>query len=126
MTGEQVLSYVNKKGIILTPDGNLIEYKAPKGIMTSDLVEMIRIHKRDLLDILNADRQIRSISPYLSAEEDQYFSPADCDSCPAGGFWEFKGSGMWCFHSAYFLGRPSQPVRCKTARQDCPLQRNGS
>jgi hypothetical protein len=126
MTAEQILSYVNKKGIILTPDGNRIKYKAPMGIMTSDLVDMIRMCRQGILGILNEDRQIKSTSPYLSAEDGQNSFQANCDPSPAAGFWESKGPGLWCFYSAYFLGKSARPVGCKTARQDCPLLKNGT
>ena len=51
---------------------------------------------------------------------------AQCETCPAAGYWNFIGPGKWCFHSAYFLGKSAQPVRCRTSRQDCPLRKNGS
>jgi hypothetical protein len=122
MTADQVLSYVKKRGILLSPHGNRIKYEAPIGVMTPDLVELIKNHKQGILGILNSDRRIKNISPYVCAEGDQHISPGDCDSCPAAGYWDFKGPGMWCFYSGYFLGKPAKPVRCITARQDCPLQ----
>ena len=47
----------------------------------------------------------------------------DCDSCPAAGFWDFLGTGKFCFHTAYFLGRSGNPVPCKTAQHNCPLEK---
>jgi len=44
-----------------------------------------------------------------------------CETCPAGGYWDFHGPGMWCFHSAYFLGKAAQPIPCETVRGNCPL-----
>ncbi len=46
---------------------------------------------------------------------------AICESCPAGGYWDWKGSGLWCFHGAYFLGKATKPKPCRDARQNCPL-----
>ena len=47
----------------------------------------------------------------------------DCDSCPAAGFWEWHGTGRWCFHTAYFLGEPEKPISCISAKHDCPLKK---
>ncbi len=122
MTAEQVLSYMNQKGIILTLAGNSIKYKAPTGVMTPDLAEMIKMHRQGILGILNPDRAIKSISTHLHEGDSQVLLPGDCDSCPAGGFWEFKGPNMWCFHSAYFLGKAAKPIQCEIARGNCPLK----
>ena len=47
---------------------------------------------------------------------------ADCDNCPAAGFWDYKGPGKWCFHTAYYLGKSGHPILCETARYDCQLK----
>ena len=47
--------------------------------------------------------------------------PVNCDSCPAGGHWDYPGPGMYCFHRAYFLGKSGKPVPCSIAKDDCPL-----
>lgn len=73
-TANQGLSYVIKKGVILTPNRKLIKYIPPVGIITSELLEMIRIHKRGTLGILNENRQIRPISPYLSKGGSMFFA----------------------------------------------------
>lgn len=44
----------------------------------------------------------------------------DCHSCPAGGYWDHLGTGMFCFHRAYYLGKSGKPVPCRIAREDCP------
>jgi len=123
MTAEQVLSFVNQKGIILTADGDQINYKAPTGVMTPDVAEMIRKHKPGILGILNPVRKSESIPPYARTSDNQDFLPDDCDACPAGGFWEFKGPGMLCFYSAYFLGKSAKQVECVTAKRDCPRKK---
>ena len=48
---------------------------------------------------------------------------ADCDNCPASGYWDYMGPGKWCFHTAYYLGKPGQPVHCDSAKPNCPLIR---
>jgi len=48
-------------------------------------------------------------------------SPGDCTNCPASAGWAWKGSGKWCFYSAYFLGKTAKPVRCEISKKNCPL-----
>jgi hypothetical protein len=50
---------------------------------------------------------------------------ADCESCPAAGYWD--GYAVWglyparyCFHAAYFLGKTAKPRKCEEARLSCP------
>ena len=47
----------------------------------------------------------------------------ECESCPAAGYWDYKGPGKWCFHRAYFLGKSGHPIACDMAMRDCPLSR---
>ena len=48
--------------------------------------------------------------------------PDDCENCPAGAKWEWKSIGMWCFYSAYFLGKSAKPIPCFEASQNCQLK----
>ena len=121
MTAEQVLSYVNQKGIILTADGDQISYKAPTGVMTPDIAEIIRKHKPGILGILNPDLKCESISSYARPGDSRNILPGNCNSCPAAGYWDFMGPGKWCFHHAYFLGKTGHPESCDTAKHGCPL-----
>lgn len=50
------------------------------------------------------------------------FLPGDCEKCPAAAEWPFKGPGLWCFHSAYFLGKTAKAVSCRLATSRCPLE----
>ena len=75
MTAEQVLSFVSQKGIILTADGDQINYKAPTGVMTPDIVEIIRKHKPGILGILNPNREGRSIPSCTRANDNREFLP---------------------------------------------------
>jgi hypothetical protein len=47
----------------------------------------------------------------------------DCDTCPAAGLWDYMGTGMFCFHEAFYLGKSGTPVPCSVAKSDCPLIR---
>jgi len=48
---------------------------------------------------------------------------ADCDTCPAAGYWDYNGPGKWFFHTAYYLGKSGKPILCKTAQYNCPLRK---
>ena len=121
MNAEQILSYAHQKGIILTADGGQINYKAPTGVMTPDMAEMIRKHKPGILAILNPDRE-SEFSPSCARPGDNLkLLPGNCDQCPAAGYWDLMGTGIWCFHRAYFLGKAGHPLSCETAKHNCPL-----
>jgi len=122
MTAEQVLIHVNQKGIVLTSEGDRIVYKAPAGTMTPALVELIKTHKQAILSILNPAQASEYVASFSGGTYTRGVLPGDCDACPAGGFWDYAGPGMWCFHSALFLGKSRAPVSCSTARHDCPLK----
>ena len=70
----------------------------------NQLIDYARKHKPEILNALTKKHTL-----------------ADCDNCPASGYWDWKGPGMWCFHYAIFLGKSGQPVSCDSAKHDCPL-----
>jgi hypothetical protein len=123
MNAEQILSYVRQKRVVLIADGDRIKYKAPSGIMTPELAETIRTHRREILGILTQDRESESTSSYTKPRENRNILPGNCDSCPAAGFWDYIGPGKFCFHTAYFLGKSGKPIHCKSAQHDCPLKK---
>lgn len=49
------------------------------------------------------------------------FLPSNCEKCPASGMWAWKGPGLWCFYSAYFLGKSTTPATCDQVRKYCKL-----
>ena len=119
MNAAQILSYAHQKGIILTADGGRLNYRAPTGVMTPDMAEMIRAHKQTILSILNQDG-IAFVKQRDLCVSDKV-NPGDCGRCPAAGYWDLMGTGMWCFHRAYFLGKAGHPLSCETAKHNCPL-----
>ena len=66
----------------------------------------------------------QNINTYARASDKRdTFQPGECDHCPAAGYWDWKGPGLWCFHRAYFLGKAGQPVSCDSVKHDCPLEK---
>lgn len=107
MIARDILSLASRLGILLeAKDGNVL-CKAPGGVITKDFIGIVKKHKNELLSEL------------------ELATPGQCESCPAGFSWNYLGPGLWCGHSAYFLGRAAKAVSCSTARYVCPL-RNGN
>ena len=121
MNAEQILSYVRQKKVVLIPDGDRIKYNAPSGIMTPEIVETIREHRQEILGILNQDRESVSTLSSAKPNDNRNILPGNCDNCPAAGYWDWYGAGKWCFHRAYFLGKPGKPAKCDSAEHDCPI-----
>ena len=71
----------------------------------NQIINFARKHKHEILETLT-----------------KHSAPGDCNSCPAAGFWDNIGPGKFCFHTAYFLGKPGKPVHCNSAQHDCPAK----
>ena len=106
MNAEQILAIVEEKGVILEAHNGKIHYRAPAGTLTQDLIKALKANKKDLLSLIYA-----KMVP----------TPGDCESCPAGGFWDYLGPDKFCFHTAYYLGKAGKPIPCEIAWRDCPL-----
>lgn len=52
MTPSELLAELERRGIILRPEGDAIHYTAPKGAMTDELREAIRRHKPEIIALL--------------------------------------------------------------------------
>lgn len=85
------------------------------GLKLKGLSKLTIEQKRQIIDYA------RKHKPAILAALTQNSAPGECELCPAAGYWDWKGSGMWCFHYAIFLGKPGQPVHCDLAKNDCPL-----
>ena len=49
---EMILAEIQKRGIRIEADGDLIRYEAPKGSLTPELREAMARHKADLISLL--------------------------------------------------------------------------
>src|SRR2546426_913081 len=68
MTALDVLHQLHALGVSMTPspDGT-VRYKAPKGVLTPALLEMMRQHKAELLDLVEAfEERARLRAPLLA------------------------------------------------------------
>lgn len=111
MTASQILSITREKGIELKAQGDQLAYKAPIGALSKELIEQLRDHKAELLNLLTREKGA--------------LSPGECETCPAGALWDGKGPGLWCLHAAVFEGKARKPVQCVEARRKCPLNSSG-
>ena len=81
----------------------------------------VKINRNNIITNISVENN-KNINTYARASDKRdTFKFADCDICPAPGFWDYKGPGKWCFHRAYFLGKSGHPIACDTAKHDCPL-----
>lgn len=88
MTEEtELLATLEERGIELTPDGDQIHYRAPRGALTHELREAIRLHKPRLLALLH---------PAVDAPP---VAAPPCSICGDDEFWErppAHGGGRVC------------------------------
>jgi hypothetical protein len=72
MTLSALLSTLHAAGVALTLDAGALRYRAPKGVMTPDLLQQLAEYKAALLDLLEAFEERAAIMEYeggLSQEE---------------------------------------------------------
>ncbi len=89
------------------------------GLKLKGLSKLTAEQKNQIIDYA------RNHKPAILAALKKSSASGNCDSCPAAGYWDWKGPGLWCFHRAYFLGKSGKPMHCDTAKHDCPLQKKG-
>jgi hypothetical protein len=58
MTASEVIAEMSRKGITLVARGDRLAYDAPKGVVTPELVTLLRQHKPEILAILTAPSPI--------------------------------------------------------------------
>ena len=92
--------------VMLAPGGKLKLRGSGSDEAKSAAMEYVRTHRDEILAALA-----------------QTGGPGECESCPAGGHWDYSnyaGQGLLCFHFAYYLGKPGKPKRCAQVRALCP------
>ena len=101
---------------IITKAGVKASIEPAGGLRLKGLSRLTIEQKMQIIDYAQNNK------PAIIAELTQNGAPGDCESCPAAGYWNYKGPGKWCFHHAYFLGKAGHPKSCDTAMHDCPLK----
>ena len=120
-TGQQVLFNTPNSEKTASKSGNVIS-DLQKTSQTSLARKDVKINRNDIITNISVENN-KNINTYARASDKRdTFKFADCDICLASGFWDYKGPGKWCFHTAYYLGKSGQPVHCDSARQKCPLK----
>lgn len=64
MTPAVLLATLHAAGVVLTLDGSALRYRAPKGIMTPDLLQQLAQHKAALLALVDAFEERAAIMEY--------------------------------------------------------------
>jgi hypothetical protein len=101
----------------LTDAGIQASIEPAGGLKLSGLSKLTAEHKNQIIEYA------RSRKPAILAALSQGDAPGQCESCPAAGYWDYAqyaGQGLFCFHRAYFLGKPGKPKPCTEMRAICP------
>ena len=97
-----LLPEIKTRNIRLTAQDGKLDYQAPRGTMTPEILKAMREHKAKLLGLLKHD-------------------VSDCLHCPASSWWKYKGKeGLYCFSYALFPPvRTETPKLCKDIASNC-------
>ena len=97
MTACDLLQELQRNQVILFPDGETLQYRAPKGVLTPALRQAITAHKAKLLVLLTQEPTapvgcVLSINP----QSGQRFITRlyRCPAC-GGTHWGPRADGMW-------------------------------
>ena len=58
MTGVDVLAVLKECGVVLQPQGDVLHYRAPKGVLTAVLRQALVDNKPEVLALLNTTEQL--------------------------------------------------------------------
>jgi len=95
----QILSEIQKKGIILESKGNQLIYRAPKGFMTPILKATIKKYKAEILDLIqkNKSRLDQKVKEEKVLNPSGQFkqvtnrsTPRNCYACKSSNWWRRK------------------------------------
>ena len=92
MTAEQILTIAKEKGVMLEVRSGKIRCKAPKGILTKELIDSLRVNKPVLLKLLSDGEHVEG-----STSE----KPPKCLGvlCCAVRYQDIEGHlCLWCGH----------------------------
>jgi hypothetical protein len=122
LTAHALLATLRHRGIELTADSGRLHYRAPRGVLTADLLAAVAAQKGELLAVLREEQQQPfhrhadgrspwpASLPELGARRiDAY---AHCDAC-GRGTWVRYGATARCLGCALASrhGSPGNPIR---------------
>jgi hypothetical protein len=64
MTSAALLDVLHAAGVVLTLDGHALRYRAPKGVLTSDLLLQLAQHKAALLALVEDFEERTALAEY--------------------------------------------------------------
>jgi hypothetical protein len=118
------ISFLSKMGLSVTLSSvGKIKLSGLRGInekLARKAIKYAKDHKAKILSELTKSKITRSA---INSTRTLEILSGDCEKCPAGGYWDWKGPGLWCFYTAYFLGKSATPISCYSTRINCPLIR---
>lgn len=104
----ELLSQIKERRITLSTDGKEIVYQAPRGTMTPELLEAIKAHKSELIELLSAPGVV------------------GCLRCPASALWGYGDKQeLYCFSfSLFFPVEFGKPQLCEVKFSVCKHKGN--
>jgi hypothetical protein len=69
VTATALLTGLRRQGILFAVEGEQLRVSAPKGTLTSDLVDIIRVHKPELLALLRPEDEPDPLAPFAELLE---------------------------------------------------------
>ena len=70
MTAEALLHELHSRGVQLTPEGDRIRYRAPRGALTPDLKARLREHKGEVLAVLQGQAGLFDLGSALEIRQE--------------------------------------------------------
>lgn len=90
----QILSEIQKKGVILEAKGDQLIYRAPKGIMTPILKSTIKKYKAEILDLIKKEKVLSPSGQFKQLTNRS--TPRSCYACKSSKWWRRKElKGRW-------------------------------
>ena len=99
MSVETLIQKLNQMGVTLIPEGDKLRYRAPKGVLTPDLLKTLSAHKQEILATFNIRlvlARVRGLENIVMSDEAEICFHCcralrcDCAYCGLGiaGRWE--------------------------------------
>jgi hypothetical protein len=112
MSVETLIEQLNQMGVTLFPEGDKLRYRAPKGVLTADLLRTLSDRKHEILALFNIRLVLARVRGQdtlaMSDQAETCFHcqgklTCDCASCGRGMVGEWKTGQCGCCKGAGYL-----------------------
>lgn len=112
MSVESLIEQLNQMGVTLVPEGDKLRYRAPKGVLTTDLLKALSERKHEILASFNVRLVLARVRVQetlaMSDQVETCFhcrgaSTCGCASCGRGIVGEWKAGHCGCCKGTGYL-----------------------